>query len=137
MTGHAVVVLSEVWVLSAGKGVPSNHGGRAQETRPTDISWELSSEPCLALLLEGGGIRGRLNLDNLFRDFQGLFFPNSSNTSIPRYLHSSFSLVSTALEMGEGRGSGEFIRTRRIGQDKKKTKGSFQSSKNDLGSGRT
>lgn len=30
------------------------------------------SHDCLCSL-EGGGIRGRLNLDNLFRDFQGLF----------------------------------------------------------------
>lgn len=45
--------------------------------------------------LGGGEIRGRLNLGNLFRDFQSLLFPNSSSflwlgDTIPPDLLSSF-----------------------------------------------
>lgn len=59
-----------------GRGYPvTMEGGH----RRLDLLGSAGSCPVSPVWLcssEGGGIRGRLNLDNLFRDFQGLFFPS-------------------------------------------------------------
>lgn len=105
-----------------GRGYPVTMEGGHRRLDLLGSAGSCPVSPVWLCSLEGGGIRGRLNLDNLFRDFQGLFFflPNSSRCpwlpQFPPDLHSSFSLVSTALEVGEGKDSGELRRTRRIGR---------------------
>lgn len=69
------VVLSQVCILSVG-GV--NHRSRAEGHRPTSGSWERAVSHVWLCPMEGEGIRGKLSLENLFRDFQ-VIFPNSSN----------------------------------------------------------